>query len=60
VTVLNKEANIRSSRIFHRNDIETVAMKLKLTKDLDELIEMMKTEGYLLIKGPKLYQLQSA
>ncbi len=56
---MNKEAANRQSKVFHRNDIETLALKLRLTKDLDELIELMKTEGYLLIKGPKLFQLQS-
>ncbi len=56
---MNKEASNRQSKVFHRNDIETLALKLRLTKDLDELIELMKTEGYLLIKGPKLFQLQS-
>ncbi len=56
---MNKEASNRQSKVFHRNDIEALALKLRLTKDLDELIELMKTEGYLLIKGPKLFQLQS-
>lgn len=59
VNLMNKEAEIRGSNIFHRNDIDTLSMKLKLTKQTDELIEVMRTECYLLLKGPKLYQLQS-
>jgi hypothetical protein len=59
VTVMSKEASLRGNKVFHRNDIDILSLKLKLTKDIEDIIEMMKTEGYLLVKGPKLYQLQS-
>lgn len=59
VNLMNKEASVRGNNVFHRNDIDTLCLKLKLTKPTDELIEVMRTECYLLLKGPKLYQLQS-
>ena len=60
VSVLIKEASIRENKMFHKNDIETLSAKLHLSKDVDDIIETMKVEGYLLVKGPKLYMLQSA
>ena len=59
VTALRKKTSSSGSSIFTRNDIrDTAAMlKLKDVANIDELIDVMRTECYLLLKGPKLYQL---
>lgn len=59
VAVLQKEAKQRGNAIFHRSEMQELAGRLGLDKDLDSLIESMRTECYLLLKGPKQYQLQT-
>jgi hypothetical protein len=60
VSALNREAQLRGSNIFSRNDIAEICIRIKVDKDLDGLIDVMRTECYLLLKGPKLYQLLTA
>lgn len=60
VTLLQREARQRGSNMFHRNDIQALSDRLRLDKDVDSLIESMRTECYLLLKGPKMYQLQTS
>lgn len=59
VSGLQKKSATSGSKIFTQNDIKDVArvMKLKDCDNIDGLIEVMRTECYLLLKGPKLYQL---
>eukprot|EP01034_Spumella_vulgaris_P023027 gene23027-29215_t len=58
VKVLTAESTKRQSlNMFTRNEIQEVCAKLKLERDVDSLIEVMRTECYLLLKGPRLYQL---
>ena len=45
--------------IFSRDEIATVCNKLRLDKGVDSLIEAMRTECFLLLKGSHLYQLQT-
>jgi DNA helicase MCM8 len=59
IRLMNKEAVLRGNNMFTRQEIHDLSMKLQLTKEVDELIELMRTECYLLLKGPKLYQLQT-
>ncbi|RYH28763.1 hypothetical protein EON65_10960 [archaeon] len=59
VSLMQREVEYRGgSSVFHRKEIAEYHAKLRLTKELDVLIEAMRTECYLLLKGPKLYQLQ--
>jgi DNA helicase MCM8 len=59
VKAMNREATMRGNNIFSRQEIADIANRLQLNKELDELIESMRTECYLLLKGPKLFQLQT-
>lgn len=59
VNNLTKESTIRNNKLFHRDEILKIYNFLKLDYNFDDLIEMMRTECYLLMKGPKLYQLQT-
>lgn len=54
---MKKEVVHRSSNMFTRLDIVTLCERLRLNKEADAMIEVMRTECYLLLKGPKLYQL---
>ena len=50
-----------SIKIFYLFCIFTdICTRLRLDKEVDSLIDVMRTECYLLLKGPKLYQLLSA
>jgi hypothetical protein len=46
--------------MFARQDIAEICSRLRLDKEVDGLIDVMRTECYLLLKGPKLYQLMTA
>jgi DNA helicase MCM8 len=59
VKIMNRESSLKGSNQFTRQEIVDLASKLQLNKEIDELIESMRTECYLLLKGPKLYQLQT-
>ena len=59
VKVMTKEAFLRDSNIFTRQDISDLCAKLSLDKDVESLIDVLRTECYLLLKGPRLYQLQT-
>ena len=59
VGTLSREAKIRGNNIFSRADIGEICARLRIDKDLDSLIDVMRTECYLLLKGPKLYQLMT-
>lgn len=58
-SLMQREVEFRGgNNVFHRKEIAEYHARLRLTKELDVLIEAMRTECYLLLKGPKLYQLQ--
>jgi len=59
VKVMTRESTLRGSNMFTRADIQALCEKLALDKELDGLIDVMRTECYLLLKGPRLYQLQT-
>ena len=63
-----RESEIRQSSLFSKADIDRIAQRLGLGaatagplrgRAVEDLIEVMRTEGYLLLKGPRLYQLQT-
>lgn len=60
VKALTKEVEVRNSNVFYKHEIHEVCARLKLQKDPDSLIETMHTECYLLVKGPKMWQLNCA
>ena len=60
MTVMTRECTVRGSNMFSKQDIQNLCVKLALDKDADSLIDVMRTECYLLLKGPRLYQLQTA
>lgn len=57
IDVMGREARIRGNAFFKHQEIAEIARKMLLDKDVDSLIDAMRTESYLLLKGPKLYQL---
>ena len=59
VKVMTRESTLRGSNMFTRADIQALCATLALDKELDGLIDVMRTECYLLLKGPRLYQLQT-
>ena len=59
VKVMTRESSLRGSNMFSRADIQALCANLALDKELDGLIDVMRTECYLLLKGPRLYQLQT-
>ncbi len=59
IKLMTREAAIKGSNIFSKYEISEYVNKLKLDKDVDTLIESMRTECYLLLKGPKLYGLNT-
>jgi hypothetical protein len=61
VTMMNKEVVQKKggNNIFTKQEIGEIVQRLQLNKEVDELIENMRRECYLLLKGPKLYQLQT-
>jgi DNA helicase MCM8 len=60
VSVMTRESRVRGSSMFSRQDIAALCAKLALDKEVDGLIDVMRTECYLLLKGPRMYQLQTA
>lgn len=46
--------------IYFSVRVSDICTRLRLDKEVDALIDVMRTECYLLLKGPKLYQLLSA
>ena len=60
VKVMTREASLRGSNMFSKQDISDLCSKLALDKEVDSLIDVMRSECYLLLKGPRLYQLQTA
>jgi hypothetical protein len=56
---LTTEAQKRNNSMFSRNDIAEICAVLKLVMDVDAMIELLRSECYLLLKGPKLYQLRA-
>ena len=57
--VLRREGQRRGgSMLFTHKEISEYVSLLKLKNDVGSIIDVMRTECYLLLKGPKLYQLQ--
>lgn len=44
--------------MFTRQEIQELTQLLRLDKEVDALIDLMRTECYLLLKGPRLYELR--
>jgi DNA helicase MCM8 len=59
VKYLSQEAKVRGNDVFSKKDIEEAVTRLRFEKahDVNALIDIMRTECYLLLKGPKLYQI---
>lgn len=61
VAAMRSDALRRNKMLFSAREIEEIALVLRIVKsDVADIIDMMRSECYLLLKGPKLYQLQSA
>jgi len=57
LSALSHESKIRNSKLFSKVEIQRVAKALKINKDIDSLIDILRTECYLLFKGSNNYQL---
>ncbi len=57
VKYLSNEAAKRNNNVFTTKDIVAACQLLRLEKDPEALVELMHTECYLLVKGPRLWQL---
>ncbi len=61
VAALNKDAERKGSSLFTVQDIRDVIARIRLTvSSLDDLIEVMNQQNYILRKGGSLYQLQTS
>ena len=58
VEAMKKETVQKGSDIFTRSDLNSLCNRLNLPKDPDTLIEILRTECYMLLKGSNLYKLQ--
>lgn len=54
---LSSESRARSSALFKVSEIDAICSRLQLRVDVLALVEVMRDECLLLLKGPKLYQL---
>jgi DNA helicase MCM8 len=59
VKTLASEAEIKQSKIFTLAELTEIVRRLKIDREIDSIVEVMRTECYLLYKGPRLYQLQT-
>jgi DNA helicase MCM8 len=59
VKYLSQESKLRGNAVFSKKEIEEAVFKLRFEKahDVEALIDVMHTECYILLKGPKLYQI---
>jgi hypothetical protein len=55
--VLRKESERKGSSVFTFLEISEFVQLLRLKGDAEAMIDVMRTESYLLLKGSKLYQL---
>ena len=58
VEAMKKETVQKGNDLFTRSDLNSLCNRLNLPKDPDTLIEILRTECYLLLKGSNLYKLQ--
>ncbi len=59
MAALTRESEIKKSNIFTRADITNICVKLKLTRDAETMIDVLRTENYILYKGNQTYKLQT-
>ena len=55
--VLRKESERKGSNLFSLHEIHDFVQLLKLKGNTEAIVDVMRTESYLLMKGNKLYQL---
>ena len=60
VRSMTHEASRRGSAMFTKKEIQEVMLRLRIPADVESIIDVMRTECYLLLKGQQLYQLQTA
>lgn len=56
---MQKEAQVKGSDLFTKAEIALLCLRLKVTRDTESMIEVLRTECYLLLKGSQLYKLQT-
>ena len=56
---MNNESKHRSSRVFSASDINAICARLQIRTDTSTVIEVMRNECFLILKGPNLYQLNT-
>lgn len=59
VIALQRTAEVQSKNIFTVDEIKHSIHALGLKSSVDQLIAILNNEGFLLKKGPKVYQLQT-
>lgn len=60
INIMNKESALKGSNMFTKSELHQICMRLSLEADVDALIEVMRCECYLLLKGKNSYQLLSS
>lgn len=61
VNLLNQQAAKKSSAIFTLDEIKDIIYKSNLKVDnVDEMIHLINEQNYILLKGNKIYQLQTS
>lgn len=53
---LLQEAKLRESHVFKVIEIDQLCRRLQVTMEIAALVEIMRNECYLLLKGPNTYQ----
>ena len=58
VSIMKKECESRNGNdMFTKSEITTLCSRLRLSKDVETLIDILRTECYLILKGPQLFRL---
>ena len=51
------ESKLRESNMFHTTEINAVCKRLQVSLETSAVVEIMRNECFLLLKGPHNYQL---
>lgn len=56
----NESEHRQNGKLFSKKEINDIVLKLKIDRDIDSIIDILRVECYLILKGSNLYQLQTS
>ncbi len=59
VAAMKQEVAAKDSDIFSAAEISAICTKLRVTRDASSIIDILRTECFLLLKGSQQYKLMS-